>query len=113
MKPGDVVLTRMPAEAGRTGRLRPALVIVVLPGVRPALLVCGISSRVDRSQADWDLALDEDHPDFRSSGLKAPSVVRPSWLVSIPVTPELPLLGQLGLPTLSVVRERLAAQLLT
>ena len=45
MRPGDIVLVRMPQAGGAPAKLRPALVLATLPGPYQDALVCGISSR--------------------------------------------------------------------
>ena len=44
MKPGDVVLIPIPESSGGA-KLRPAVVIALLPGPYQSLLICGISTR--------------------------------------------------------------------
>ncbi len=54
MKPGDVVLIRLPQAAGGPPKLRPALVLALLPGPFQSLLICGISTRLRDLEPDWD-----------------------------------------------------------
>lgn len=77
--PGDIVLTRLPQAGGRP-KLRPALVVCVLPGTHRDVLVAGISSQVQNAVPDWDELILADDPDFTRSGLRAPSIVRLSYL---------------------------------
>lgn len=44
MNPGDVVLIPLPQFAGGTAKLRPALVLSLLPGPYQNVLLCGIST---------------------------------------------------------------------
>ena len=81
MSPGDVLRARVPSGSNAPAKLRPALVIAVLPGaVEESVLVCGISSRVARVLEGWDVVLSASA--LATSGLKVPSVVRPSWLAT-------------------------------
>ena len=83
MKPGSVILVRMPRTAEAPGKLRPALVLAELPGSYQDLLVCGVSTRLAELEADWDEVIKEDDPDFASSGLHRTSAVRLSFLASV------------------------------
>ena len=111
MGPGDVILARLPAAPGKLGGLRPALVVAVLPGYFPALLVCGISSRIGRSDPEWDIQLSSDHGEFEASGLKTPSVIRPSWLETLSVDANLSVIGHLSGQMVVAVRQRIVAAL--
>jgi len=108
MKPGDIVLARVPSGTELPAKLRPALVLAVLPGaVEEAVLVCGISSRTDRVLAGWDVPVEEAARPL--TGLKVPSVIRPSWLATFGSGKGLRRLGELDSETLSAVRARVAA----
>lgn len=48
MKPGDVVLIRLPQAAGEPPKLRPALILALLPGPFQSLLICGNQHAVAR-----------------------------------------------------------------
>ena len=41
MNPGDVVLISIPQFAGSPGKLRPALLLSMLPGAFQSTLICG------------------------------------------------------------------------
>jgi hypothetical protein len=58
MNPGDVVLISIPQFAGGPGKLRPALLLSVLPGAFQSMLICGISSRVDQMVNECLIAVD-------------------------------------------------------
>lgn len=109
MTEGEVVLARLSAAPGRLGALRPALVVRRLPGYFPAFLLCGISSRLDRVLEDWDIVVDPQSPAASQTGLKVASVIRPSWLMTVPAGAELPLLGAIPPEMLNAVQKRLAA----
>jgi mRNA interferase MazF len=80
MKPGDVVLIRLPQIAGGPPKLRPALVIAMLPGPFQNVLICGISTQLQDLQSDWDELIDPKDTDFSSSGLHRLSAIRLSYL---------------------------------
>jgi mRNA-degrading endonuclease toxin of MazEF toxin-antitoxin module len=111
MKVGDVVLMRLSTGSGGTAKRRPILIVAELPGVYPAFLVCGISSKVDRIADDWDIVIGTDQDDLATTGLKITSVIRPSWLASIPRSSRLDHLGSVRDTTITLVRERIASAL--
>jgi mRNA interferase MazF len=80
MKPGDVVLIRLPQLAGGPPKLRPALILASLPGPFQSLLICGISTRLGALEPDWDEPIDSDDADYSASGLRQPSAIRLSYL---------------------------------
>jgi mRNA interferase MazF len=80
MKPGDVVLIRLPQAAGGPPELRPALVLASLPGPFQSLLNCGISTRLGNLQPDWDEPIGPDDADYSASGLHQRSAIRLSYL---------------------------------
>jgi mRNA interferase MazF len=69
VKPGDVVLVRMPVTGGGPPKLRPALLLSVLPGPYQNLLLCGISTQLHEQQPDWDESLRPADADYKRSGL--------------------------------------------
>lgn len=85
MNPGDVVLISLPQFAGGPGKLRPALLLSMLPGAFQSMLICGISSRVDQLVNDWDERIRPADGDFVSSGLHRESSIRLSYLYSADV----------------------------
>jgi hypothetical protein len=82
MNPGDVVLISIPQFAGGPGKLRPALLLSVLPGAFQSMLICGISSRVDQMVNEWDERISPTNADFARSGLHRESSIRLSYLYS-------------------------------
>ncbi len=74
MKEGDIVLALLPQTDGR-GKYRPAVVLRRMPGFGD-LLVCGISTQLRQQVADFDEIIEPAHADFKTSGLKAPSLIR-------------------------------------
>jgi mRNA interferase MazF len=91
MKEGDIVLALLPQQDGR-GKYRPAVVLRRMPGFGD-LLVCGISTQLRQQVADFDEIIEPSHADFKTSGLKAPSLIRLGFLV---VLPESSFLGAIG-----------------
>jgi hypothetical protein len=85
MKPGDVVLIRLPQMAGGPPKLRPALVLALLPGPFQSVLICGISTKLQELQANWDEPIGPDDGDYSSSGLHQRSAIRLSYLYAADV----------------------------
>jgi mRNA interferase MazF len=85
MRPGSVVLVRIPgaAEGATRPKLRPALVLADLPGPYQNLLVCGISARLENLEPDWDELIADSDADFAASGLHRTSAIRPSFLAAV------------------------------
>lgn len=112
MKPGDIVLANVPSGSDLPAKLRPTLALAILPGaIEEAILVCGISSRIDRVLADWDIPIPE--AARPSTGLKVPSVIRPSWLATFSAGQGLRRLGEVDSETLGTIRERIVAAVLS
>ena len=80
MNAGDVVLIRLPQIGAGPTKLRPALVIALLPGPYQNVLLCGISTQLHLIQTNWDELIQVADPDFGSSGLHQDSVIRLSFL---------------------------------
>jgi mRNA interferase MazF len=53
VKPGEIVLLRLPQPDLSPGKLRPALVLSELPGLFGDVLVCGISSQLHQEIPNW------------------------------------------------------------
>jgi mRNA interferase MazF len=80
MSPGDVVLIRLPQAAGGPPKLRPALVLALLPGPFQNVLICGISTQLEELEPEWDEFMSLQEADFGDSGLRRPSAIRLSYL---------------------------------
>jgi len=70
---GKIVLIPFPFTNLTATKLRPALVL--FEGERD-VVVAFISSRVPQEPAPSDITITENHPEFRLTGLKVPSVVK-------------------------------------
>lgn len=111
MRPGEIVLLRLPQPDLSPGKLRPALVLVELPGPFGDCLVCGISSQLHQEMRDWDERLTHADADFATSGLKVSSVIRLNWLAAVNPTTTVGTLGSVAPDRLARLRQRLAAHL--
>jgi len=74
--PGQVVLFLFPKADATPGKLRPALLLGMLPGRHGDWLVCMVSSQFHQFVDGFDEIVSEDSEDYQSSGLKMPSVLR-------------------------------------
>lgn len=107
MKPGDVVLLRFPQADLAEGKLRPALVVAIAPGRHPDVLLSLITSRAYQQIPDFDEVFEPSAKDFKSSGLKARSVIRLARLVTVEETVINARLGEISADRLRRVKARL------
>jgi len=82
MNPGDIILTDLPQADGRH-KVRPALVLAMVPPFGDCL-VCGMTTQLRHAVPDFDEVMEPGNPDFSSSGLIAPSLIRLEFLNSMP-----------------------------
>jgi mRNA interferase MazF len=82
MNEGDIALATLPQSNG-SGKNRPVVVLRRMPGFGD-LLVCGVSTQLRQHLADFDEIVDPSQPDFKTSGLKAPSLIRLGFLAVLP-----------------------------
>ena len=111
MNPGDVVLISLPQIAGGPPKLRPALVLAILPGAFQNLLICGISTQLRDLAPDWDELIAITDPDFPDSGLHRTSAIRLSYLYAADPREISGTVGQIADERLQRLRERLASRL--
>ncbi len=84
MKEGDVALTPLPQVDG-VMKNRPVIVLRRMPPFND-LLVCGVSSQVQRADLDFDETIEPSHVDFAASGLKVASLIRLGFLAVFPAS---------------------------
>src|SRR5271163_564529 len=94
MKEGDIVLALLPQNDGQ-GKHRPAVVLRRMPGFGD-LLVCGVSTQLRQQVSGFDETIEPSHPDFKTSGLKAPSLIRLGFLAVLPVNSFLGTIGSIS-----------------
>jgi mRNA interferase MazF len=82
MKEGDLLLASLPQGDG-TRKDRPALFLKRMPPFED-VLVCGVSSQLQQAVPDFDETIVPSDPDFRTSGLKAASLIRLGYLAVLP-----------------------------
>jgi hypothetical protein len=108
MKAGDVVLISLSQFAGGLPKLRPALLLVSLPGPYQTHLVCGISTQLVQQQPNWDESIQPGDIDFSRSGLHRASIIRLSYLHASDSTEIAGVIGQIDPARLHRLRARLA-----
>ncbi|MGH7174157.1 MAG: type II toxin-antitoxin system PemK/MazF family toxin [Gemmataceae bacterium] len=108
MKPGDVVLIPLPQFGGGAAKLRPALILALLPGPYQNVLLCGISTQLHLIQANWDELIQPADGDFAGSGLHQASVIRLSYLYAAEAMEISGILGGIDPTRLARLRTRLA-----
>ena len=111
MKPGDVVLIRLPQATGGPPKLRPALVLAMLPGSFQNVLICGISTQLRDLQPNWDEPIDPNDADYSASGLRRMSAVRLSYLYAAESHEISGPIGRIGRERLERLRQRLISLL--
>ncbi len=111
MNAGDVVLIRLPTFAGGMAKLRPALVVALLPGPYQTLLLCGISSQITNFLPNWDEFIDGNDLDYAASGLHQPSIVRLSYLYAADPVEIAGTIGAVDVARLGRLRTRRACQI--
>lgn len=91
MKEGDVVLTPIPQADGII-KNRPAIILRRMPPYRD-LLVCGVSTQLDKQVKGFDELILSTDDDFQASGLRTTSLVRLGFLA---VLPNAQIIGTIG-----------------
>ena len=82
MKEGDILITAL-RQADGTVKDRPVAFLRRMPPFQD-FLVCGISTQLQQSAPELDETITPGDPDFRTSGLKAPSLIRLGYLAVLP-----------------------------
>jgi len=99
MKEGDILLASLPQGDGSL-KDRPALFLKRMPPFQD-FLVCGISTQLQQAVPDFDETIMPHDADFRTSGLKAASLIRLGYLA---VLSRSELKGRIG--TVSAARRK-------
>jgi mRNA interferase MazF len=91
MREGAVVLLPLRQADGKI-KPRPAVALRQLPGFGD-WLVCGVSSQLHHFVAGVDEQVSATDPDFGTSGLTGPSLIRLSFLQAVPLST---IMGRIG-----------------
>jgi mRNA interferase MazF len=111
VNPGDVVLIPLPQLGSGLPKLRPALVLVLLPGPYQNVLLCGISTQLANLQPNWDELIQQSDSDFASSHLHNASAIRLSYLYAADPTEISGVIGSIDAARLQRLRQRLSDHL--
>ena len=106
MKDGDVILAKLPQQDG-TEKDRPTLCLCRVPPFHD-LLVCGISTQLQQAAPELDELITLTESDFRTSGLKAPSLIRLGYLGVVPASTCKGRIGSISAARLNRLRARLS-----
>ena len=109
MTEGDVALTPLPQADGRT-KPRPAILLRRMPPFGD-WLICGVSTQLHQQVAGFDDIIEASQPDFSTSGLKAPSLIRLGFLSSVAKSQIGGVLGAISAARLRRLRQNLAQSL--
>ena len=82
MRAGDIVLSSLLQADGRF-KVRPAVVLHETPKFGD-LIVCGVSCQLEQESVGLDEILDSQQADFAGSGLKEASLIRLTFLGTVP-----------------------------
>ena len=107
MTPGDIVLVRFPQTDLEAGKLRPALVVAKAPGRYSDLLLAMISSRTHQAVPGFDDIIDASAPDYATTGLKVPSVIRLARIATVDSAVINARLGHISSERLQQIKTRL------
>jgi mRNA interferase MazF len=96
---------------GAAAKLRPALVLALLPGPYQNVLLCGISTQLHLLEPNWDESIQPTDADFAGSGLHQASAVRLSYLYAADATEITGVIGRIDPARLAQLRSRLSDHL--
>lgn len=111
MHPGEIYLARFPFGDIPGMKLRPVLLLTGTIGPVPEVVVAYISSVVPSQLLPTDFVIDPGAQNFRSSGLKILSVLRPHKVATIHVSSLARRLGNLQPADHMLVAKKLRALL--
>lgn len=94
MTEGDVVLTPVPQADGQI-KNRPAVLLREMPSFGD-VLVCGISTQLQKEVVGFDEVVSSTDADFAASGLRAASLIRLGFLSVLSVTRIIGTIGSLS-----------------
>lgn len=109
MNEGNITLAPL-LTAGGQPKLRPALILRKMPGFGD-YLVCGISTQLHQEVEGFDIVLSDSDHEFPDTGLRQTSLVRLSYLASVPAKKLPGKMGSIPSRMLSELQNRLSAHL--
>jgi len=110
-KPGDISLVRFPRVNLQRGKYRPVLLLSKMPGPFDDWLICAITSQLRHKVEEWDEVIEQADDDFKSSGLKVPSLIRLGKLATVEEAVLEGVLGEISSERLRRILKRLGDHL--
>lgn len=107
MTKGKIFLVPFPYDDLSTTKLRPAVCLSNPIGSRRHVILAYLTSRIPTALLDTDILLDNNHPDFITSGLRIASILRLHQLVTVSTVVIQRELGELSLHTQAEISEKL------
>ena len=107
MKPGDIILVEFPRADLVKGKLRPALVLALMPGRHEDVFLAMITSKTHQVVVGFDILFSENDPKFVATGLKSTSLVRLTRLATVEKRIIVAKLGEIDRGKLNVIYDRL------
>jgi mRNA interferase MazF len=101
---GKIVLIPFPFTNLTTTKLRPALVI--FEGEKD-FVVAFISSRLTRKPTPTDIIINENHPEFKQTGLKLPSIIKLDKVATISKDLILGEIGEIGAKLIKEISKKI------
>ncbi|KXB05561.1 hypothetical protein AKJ50_00540 [candidate division MSBL1 archaeon SCGC-AAA382A13] len=101
---GKIVLIPFPFTDLTTSKLRPTLILLER---RKDVVGVFISSRVPEEPSQTEVVVEEDHPEFRQTGLKKSSVIRLDKVATISKDLLVGEIGEVGPSLKKTINERL------
>ena len=106
-KPGNILLVRFPRADLQKGKYMPVLLLSKMPGPFDDWLICAITSQLRHEVKEWDERIEKTDDDFKSSGLKVPSLIRIGKLATVEKEVLEGMLGKVSLDRLNRILKRL------
>jgi len=110
---GQIVLFKFPQTDLMIGKLRPTLLVKLLPNGYGDWLVCMISTQTEQEMTGIDEIIYPTDQDFSQTGLKSKSVIRVSRLAVVSERILLGTIGRISTSRLERVKSNLASWILS
>jgi len=104
---GKVVLIQFPFDDLSSSKVRPAYCLTNSIGAYQHIVFALITSQVGKFSSETDVRIDNDSPDFSTSGLIKPSLIRLDHLITLRRSMVRRELGRLDTSTQTAIAQRL------
>jgi len=102
MTKGNIVLALFPFTDLTGSKRRPAVIVSSSTKKGDDVILAFISSKVDQPIQSTDFVIDQDHPDFKATGLKVRSVFKMDKIVTLE---KRILRGEIGIVSQSILNK--------